>query len=250
MNSTLPASTLITSISNRVGSITLNRGGKRNYLDTALSLELRSAVGSLIDQGARAIVLTGAGPVFSAGANLSSNVNSEEFYTTHLSTLGYLQTVPALIISYLNGPAIGAGCQLAMASDVRVLSPQARISIPAVDVGMAMDPVTVSTATSLLGGSLARRLLLMGEKIEYDDLIATGFGVPGDAAAALELAEAITHKAPLSIAQLKLEFAVTGWAPPQDIQRREAGRLALESADLYEAQRAWAEKRRPQFRGE
>lgn len=199
--------------------------------------------------GVRVIILTGDGPIFSAGANLNAEANSDEFYTTHLHTLGVMQRSSALIIGYLNGPAIGAGCQLAMACDLRIADESAAISIPAIKVGMAMDPTTVASASSLLGGALARRLLLGAETLNYEQIIHCGFAQPGDLASTQQLAEDLATKAPLSLAQLKTEFATTGWLPPAKEERQEAADQVFASSDIKEARAAWLEKRQPRFTG-
>src|SRR5690606_31433701 len=100
---------------------------------------------------ARVIVLTGRGPIFSAGADLGG-VYSEEFLDRLLEMLHTIESAPVPVISAINGAALGAGVQLALASDLRVLEPDSYIAIPAAKLGISVDRWTVRRLVSLIGG--------------------------------------------------------------------------------------------------
>lgn len=104
-----------------VVTIELQRPQRRNALNEELVGLLRDAIEQAAES-ARVIVLTGQGPIFSAGADLDG-VYSDTFLEGLLGMLATIQTVPVPVISAINGGALGAGVQLAIASDLRVMSP-------------------------------------------------------------------------------------------------------------------------------
>ena len=97
----------------------LQREERRNALNLELCREIHAAVDDAVDGGARSIVVTGQGSVFCSGADLGG-VYGQEFLDALYGMLHHLTRVPVPIIAAVNGPAIGAGTQLAMACDLRV----------------------------------------------------------------------------------------------------------------------------------
>ena len=107
-----------------VVTIQLQRPERRNALNEEMLDLLRDGVEDAADDGARAIVLTGQDSVFCAGADLSV-VYSETFTDKLLDMLHTVDSVPVPVIAAVNGAALGAGTQLAIASDLRVAAPDA-----------------------------------------------------------------------------------------------------------------------------
>jgi enoyl-CoA hydratase len=111
-------------------TIELQREKQRNALNHELVEALSSAMTNAADSGARSIVLTGQGTVFCAGADLSGPVYDQSFLGNLLAMLRVIESIPVPVIAALNGAALGAGLQLAMAADLRVMSPTAWCGIP------------------------------------------------------------------------------------------------------------------------
>ncbi|WP_171014241.1 enoyl-CoA hydratase-related protein, partial [Gordonia sp. GAMMA] len=139
-----------------VVTIELDRADKRNALNDEMLAGLSDAFDAALGSGARAIVVTGRGPVFSAGADLSGPVYEKGFLDTLVGTLKKIESSPVPVLAALNGSAIGAGLQLAMAADLRVMAPDAIAGIPAAKLGVAVDEWTIRRLVSLVGAGQAR----------------------------------------------------------------------------------------------
>lgn len=231
-----------------VVTIELQREQRRNALSIELVTQLRDAVLDAAEQ-ARVIVLTGRGPIFSAGADLGG-VYSEEFLDRLLEMLHTIESAPVPVISAINGAALGAGVQLALASDLRVLEPDSYIAIPAAKLGISVDRWTVRRLVSLIGGGPARTILLGAESVSAEDAYGFGFanriGTLDDAQA---WAKSIAELAPLSLRHLKLVLNDDGTRDPENAQQREALEAAWSSADAQEGRLARQEKRAAKFQG-
>jgi enoyl-CoA hydratase len=233
-----------------VTTIELQRPEKRNALDHAMVADLAAAFDDAVSSGARAIVLTGAGHVFCAGADLSGPVYDPEFLASLVATLTRLESVAVPVIAALNGSALGAGLQLAMIADLRVMAPGAIAGIPAAKIGVAVDEWTIRRLISLVGAGTARGMLIGCDPLTADHALATGFANRlGDLASAQEWAATIAELAPLTLAHYKAVFTGDGARDEAPSDRQAAMMRAWESEDLAEGRAARAEKRAPRFRG-
>lgn len=232
-----------------VAVLTLQRPGRRNALNTelcrAIDAAVEQAVGAgVADGGARAIVITGEDTAFCSGADLNG-VYGQEFLDALYGMLHRLAAVPVPVIAAVNGPAIGAGTQLAIACDLRVADGTAKFGVPTVRNGMAVDGWTIRRLRELAGGGMARRLMVAGELIERDEAVSCGLvDRIGELDDALTWAHELTALAPLSIAHNKL---VLNGADDATVQASFESVWA--SADVRESQAARTEKRDPRFQG-
>ncbi|WP_069162196.1 enoyl-CoA hydratase [Nocardia altamirensis] len=232
-----------------VVTIELQRAERRNALNLELITLLREAVLAAIADEARVIVLTGHGPIFSAGADLTG-VYSEEFLNSLMEMLHLIESAPVPVISAINGGALGAGVQLAIASDLRVIAPDAYIAIPAAKLGISVDRWTVRRLASLIGGGPARTILLGAEPVSAVDAYNFGFANKlGTLADAQAWAKQIAELAPLSLRYMKLVFNDDGTREPDNAQQRAAFEATWSSADAQEGLLARQEKRAAKFVG-
>ncbi|MFF0542447.1 enoyl-CoA hydratase [Nocardia thailandica] len=232
-----------------VVTIEMRRAERRNALNDELVGLLRAAVLDAVATGARAIVLTGDGPIFSAGADLSG-VYSEAFLSGLLDMLHTIESAPVPVISAINGGALGAGVQLALASDLRVIEPDAFIAVPAAKLGISVDRWTVRRLVSLIGGGPARTILLGAEPISAADAYSYGFANKlGSLADAQAWAKSIAELAPLSLQHMKLVLNDDNTRGPDSAQQRAALEAAWSSADAEEGRLARQEKRPAKFVG-
>lgn len=231
-----------------VVTIELQRPQRRNALNEELVGLLRAAIEEAA-ASARVIVLTGSGPLFSAGADLDG-VYSDSFLAGLLGMLHAIETAPVPIISAINGGALGAGVQMAIASDLRVMSPESFIAIPAAKLGISVDRWTIRRLASLVGSGPARTILLGAERVSAQDAYNFGFANKiGTLADAQQWAKQIAELAPLSLRHMKLVFNDDGSRGTDTPAQTEALAAAWASADAQEARVARLEKRAAKFLG-
>ena len=232
-----------------VGILTIDRPERRNAVDAESCQALEAGLRRLVDDGARAVVLTGAQGHFCAGADLTG-VEGAEFRRLLRSLLDALVEVPVPVIAAVSGAALGAGTQLAVACDLRVAARDARFGIPAAKLGLMVDHWTVQRLARLAGFGPAQAMLLAAE--EVDGARAFDLGLVhrvGGLDEALAWAGSIASSlAPLTIAGHKLALTRLE-AAASDPAVDEAVVRAWSSDDLAEGMAAFRERRRPSFKG-
>ncbi|UYM04433.1 enoyl-CoA hydratase [Solicola gregarius] len=231
-----------------VAMITLRRPERRNALDIEHCDALREAVEGATADGVRAMVVTGEGTSFCAGADLDG-VYGEAFRESLYAALRATLDTPVPVIAAVNGPAIGAGTQLAIACDLRIASDTAVFGVPTARNGLAVDVWTMRRLVELAGGAAARRIMLSGEL--FDAGQARHYGLcdrAGDVVAAEEWATELASLAPLALAYNKLVLNSPD-AGVEDDRLSAAFDACWASSDIEEARAARQEKRAPLFRG-
>jgi enoyl-CoA hydratase len=232
-----------------VALVTIDRPERRNAVDHDTLLALRRAQLDVLAAGSRCLVLTGAPPAFCAGADLTG-VESGAFVDALTATLRGFTELPIPTVAAIDGPALGAGTQLAISCDLRVASERSVFGIPAAKLGLVVDHWTIERLAREMGWPVARAMLMAAQTYRTAQLVATGsihrVGDLGDAMAwAAELAEL----APLTMATHKLALE-TSSPPPQPDPAVERARAATwASADAEEGRVAFLEKRPPRFTG-
>jgi enoyl-CoA hydratase len=231
-----------------VAVVTLDRPDRRNAVDHPTLLGLLAAQADLAD--ARVVVLTGAPPAFCAGADLRG-VEEGVFADDLARVLRGFTTMPAVVIGAIDGPALGAGAQLAAVCDLRVATADSVVGVPAARLGLVVDHWTVERLTREFGWPVARSMLLAAETYTGAQLHATGaVHRLGDVDSALAWAASLSRLAPLTIAAHKLALESSGGEPVADDAVDRARRRAWASADAAEGRQAFLEKRAAVFRGE
>lgn len=236
----------------RVVLLTLDRPDRRNAVDHATVLELLEVQRELGDAAiadVRAVVLTGAPPAFSAGADLSG-VEEGRFGADLSTVLRGFGALPMPVIASIDGPALGAGAQLAIAADLRVATPDSEIGIPAARLGLVVDHWTVRRLAAEFTVPVARAMLMAAETYSGARLHSLG-GIHrlGRRVDALDWAMELAALAPLTLRGHKVALERLGPEPPRDDSVEAARRAAWASADAQEGRNAFLEKRRSSFTG-
>lgn len=233
-----------------VVTLELQRPERRNALNTELVDSLREAIEDVDTDDVRAIVLTGQGTVFCAGADLSGDVFAANFPDKAIALNKAIDAVPIPVIAAINGPAIGAGVQLAMISDLRVVAPEAFFQFPIAKYGLALDNWSIRRLSSLVGYGRARGMLIAAEKLTAEAALQTGMANRiGGLADAQAWAAEIAGFAPLSVRHSKRVLNDDGAYEEQWPAHKEGFDQAWGSQDVIEAQVARMEKRQPNFKG-
>lgn len=233
-----------------VMTIELQRPERRNALNSQLVEELREAVLKAGDGSTRAIVLTGQGTVFCAGADLSGDAFAADYPDRLVELHRVLDATLMPVIGAINGPAIGAGLQLAMQCDLRVVAPDAFFQFPTSKYGLALDNWSIRRLSSLVGHGRARAMLLTAEKLTADVALQTGMANRiGTLADAQAWAAEIAGLAPLAIQHAKRVLNDDGAIEEPEPVHKELFDKAWGSQDVVEAQVARIEKRAPKFQG-
>lgn len=196
--------------------VTLNRPEKRNALSLDLLAELTAALREASElDGARAIVIDGAGSAFSAGHDLSEMIGRDEAFYQELfasctAMMRAIHELPQPVIAKVHGMATAAGCQLVAACDLAVAAREARFATPGVKIGLFCSTPMVPVCRAV-GRKRAMQMLLTGEPIEAATALEWGLVNRVVAAAQLdgavrELVDAIAGSSAHTVATGKRAF--------------------------------------------
>ena len=254
-----------------VADVRLNRPEKLNAVDTAMFHALAEAGESIkSDRSVRAVVLSGAGRGFCAGLDLesfqqmagapapdagSSDIGRrEEGRITNLAQQAcYVWTeMPAAVIAAVHGPAVGAGIQLALAADIRIVAPDAKLAVLEIRWGLVPDMTGTQMLPRLVGLDVAKELAFTGRMVSGTEAVELGLAtrVADDPhAAAMELAREIAGKNPNAIGKVKALLNMAGQVSLGDAFKLETATMAslIGSPNNVEAVTAYFEKRDPKF---
>jgi enoyl-CoA hydratase/carnithine racemase len=205
-----------------IATVTLDRVEYRNSLSDAMLGELIEVFGALRDDaGSRVVIVTGAPPVFSAGAHYPARrgMSAEERRQVFLSTpnqfrrlfervTGLLENLEQTTIAMINGHAIGGGFGLTLAFDFRWAATEAMLGIPEVDLGVPLGVASTTRFVRLVGPARAKEIIMEGRRYTAAEAQAMGLVhrvAPGNqlAAAVREYAELLAAKPFAPLAEVK-----------------------------------------------
>ncbi|MFP5320825.1 MAG: enoyl-CoA hydratase/isomerase family protein [Acidimicrobiia bacterium] len=159
-----------------VAVVTLNNP-KVNALSSALLHELRDVAGGLTDDPPRAVLVTGGPKVFAAGADISEFAGPDEARTVGGAFLDALEAVAAIprpTVAAIGGYALGGGCELALACDMRIASERARLGQPEILLGIIPGGGGTQRLARLVGPSRAKDLIYSGRQVGAEEALRIG----------------------------------------------------------------------------
>lgn len=248
-----------------IGTLTFHNEPRKNAITAAMWRSIPRALHFLsVEAGARVVILAGAGARdFSAGADISEfetvRKDAETARAYELDNSAAFRAIRACrvpTVAAIRGICYGGGFGVAAACDLRLADESARFAIPAARLGLAYPADAVHDIVLALGNQATRKLLYTGMPMTARDLEASGFlmkilaDVETLEKEVFALAGTIADNAPLSIAASKL--AIRAVTENDDVLMSEAevlGASTFESADYAEGRLAFAERRKPAFKG-
>jgi 2-(1,2-epoxy-1,2-dihydrophenyl)acetyl-CoA isomerase len=243
-----------------VAVITLSRPDSMNAFDTALRAAVEEAFDrARHDEGVRVIVFTGEGRCFSAGADLKAGIErdvAEILQTEYRPIQEAIATIPKPVIAAVPGSAAGIGMSMALQCDLVIMADNAFLLSPFTTISLVPDGGLNWILVRQLGYRRAFQLSVESERIPAERCVELGLAnkaVPAEElmVAALTWAEALSKRAPLSLAATKKVMRLAmdhDWGAAFDVEAQLQGEL-LGTEDNQEGIDAFFEKRAPEFKG-
>ncbi|MBA3337384.1 MAG: enoyl-CoA hydratase/isomerase family protein [Chloroflexia bacterium] len=246
----------------QIGTVTLNQPERLNALDSAQLRLLLSVLSEVRgDDDVRCVIVTGAGErAFAAGANITEMVDFNQTDGLAFARLGHaataaLENLPQPVIAAMHGFALGGGCEIALACDIRLGSTALQIGQPEVSLGVPPGWGGTQRLPRLIGPGLAAELILTGRRVGADEALRIGlvnaiYEPERLLPEAHELAERIAANSPLANRAAKRAMSLAFSGEPGMGLAAEADLFAasFETVDQREGMSAFLEKRRPTFR--
>ncbi len=249
-----------------VARLTISNPANRNALDHEILDAIANTVPAL-DDGleVRCLVITGEDPVFSAGYDIGS-IPDETFATDAEALVAHpfhaaleaLAAFPWPTVAAINGHCLGGGLELAVTCDLRIAARGAKMGMPPAKLGLVYSHTGIAKFLEVIGPARTRELFLTGgnlpsERVEEFDLVNRVTEPDSLEEEALALAETVAANAPLSMRGNKriIEALMAGTGPSPELERElvEMREACFDSEDFREGIAAFAEKRKPRWKG-
>ena len=235
--------------------LVLDRSEARNALNTALLGRLADVLRELAgDADCRAVLLTGAGGHFAAGADIgeiADKTGAEGATDPRKDSWDAIGSFPKPMIAAVNGYCLGGGFELALLCDGIVLGETAKVGLPETNLGIIPGAGGIARLTSLAGRARAARMVLLGEILDADDAYLWGIGAwlaEGDAdPLAEDVVGKLARRAPLAMIAAKAALRVEDKGALA--VERASFEALLDSDDKREGIAAFREKRKPDWSG-
>jgi enoyl-CoA hydratase len=244
----------------KVACLTITRESALNALNIEVLSEIRAAFEAIVTQDVGAVIITGAGRSFVAGADIAEmrdlpGKDGRRYTAVGQDLMDSIENYRLPVIAAINGFALGGGCELAMACDIRIASTKAKFGQPEVGLGITPGYGGTQRLPRLVGKGMAKYLILTGEIIDAEEAYRIGLVQKIVAPEALmgearRITSLILSKAPIAVDVAKCAINV---AEDTDLRsgiafEREAYHTSFNSQDRVEGMSAFVEKRLAAFK--
>jgi len=257
------ADQILSEIDGSLRIITLNRPDRHNAMDDDMSALFQALIGEALEETeSNAILIRATGKSFCSGRDtnvLGQRARDESdfhFVRRHQEGRLRMQESTKPIIAALKGGAIGGGCELAIAADIRISDTTLKMALPEILYGVLPDTGGTQMMTALIGPSRTKYMVMTGQKIDAATALdwgAVDFVVAPEEldAKALEVARDIAAKPPINLAMAKEMINLMHGATIRTGTRAElyAQSYLFKTEDYHEARTAIREKRTPHYKG-
>ena len=252
--------TILTETRGRVGLVTLNRPGAMNALNNTLTRELMDALEAFDnDDAVGAMVITGNQKAFAAGADIKEMADKtaqEMVDSDFIEQFGRIRAIRKPVIAAVSGWALGGGCEIAMSCDMIVASETAKFGQPEITIGVIPGAGGTQRLTRAVGKAIAMEVILNNRTLSAAEALQFGLInriVPAEAYLdeALKLAEEVASRAPAAIRSAKkmINQAYEQFLGEALSEEKKEFYNLFTTEDQKEGMRAFAEKRKPQWKG-
>lgn len=246
-----------------IGKLSINRPDVRNALNRETRLEIEQGIQELsIDNEIKVVVVTGAGDkAFCAGADIRDMKDATPLEAIESAELGKrvfnkIESLEKPVIAMINGFALGGGCELALACDIRIASDKARLGQPEINLGFIPGYAGTQRLPRLVGKAVAKELIMIGDLIDANEAYRIGLVnkvVPADKLerTVMDIAKKLASRSPIALKEAKycIDRGMETNTAVGSALETEAFGICFSTWDHSEGINAFLEKRTPGFKG-
>jgi enoyl-CoA hydratase len=256
----MPFEFIITEKKDGVGFVKINRPDVYNAVNIEAIVELEQAMQTFNeDKGVLVVIVTGEGKAFVSGSDISrlaqmDSIEAREYSKIGQRVLSFIENMEKPVIAAVNGFALGSGCELAMACDIRIASEKAKFGQPEVKLGLIPGHAGTQRLARLVGSAKAKELIFTGEMIDAQEALRIGLANKVVAPEVLlGEAESIARKI-MEVGKTAVHFAKTVINRGIDANlttansyETEAFSILFSTEEAKEGMKAFLEKRKPNW---
>lgn len=244
----------------KIGKITINRPEALNALNSDILLELNKVLAQVEqDQDLRVVIITGSGRSFVAGADIKEmqtydSIEARKYANLGLATMQRVESLPIPVIASVNGFALGGGCELALACEIRYASEKAKFGQPEVSLGIIPGFGGTQRLSRLVGLANAKELIYTGRVIDAEQALKIGlvnkvFSCEDLETQTMLLAQEIAKQSATAVqyAKVSINRGYDSALVNSFEYEKNLFSLCFSTKDQEEGMQAFVDKRKPQF---
>ncbi len=256
----MPYKYIVTETADSIGVLKVNRPDVYNAVNVEAILEIEQAMKEFNDdENIQVIIVTGEGKAFVSGSDISrlknmDAIGAREYSQTGQRVLSYIENMEKPVIAAVNGFALGSGCELAMACDIRIASEKAKFGQPEVKLGLIPGHAGTQRLARLVGVGKAKELIFTGDMIDAQEALRIGLvNRVVSAEALIEEAKGLAMKiievspTAVRIAKTVINRGVDANLTTANSYETEAFSILFSTEEAKEGMAAFLEKRKPNW---